>query len=328
MISPSGPASGLSGEEVSALIAELDDAALTSAVQTQDEGVRSFALGEEMLRPTARLAGLERMNERLARRLRTVIEPLARAKAKVEAGPLETSRFDEWRDGIADFTSLSLYRLRPLKGNMLIALEPAFIANMVDAFYGGTGSAPAPKKFEFTPSEDRFVSRLTEAIVEVLVELWSEVVPFQPSLAGRETNAAYATMGRPEETVVIQRFHVAPGNCRPTTISILYPLGTLRPIEAELSAKVHSAGDEDSEWRGRLAAALEHVRLPVRSVLARPEISVAQLMALKVGDVIPITLSPSVPLFVGTRRLAEGTIGEQEGRAALMIESVGVSKSK
>jgi flagellar motor switch protein FliN/FliY len=38
--------------------------------------------------------------------------------------------------------------------------------------------------------------------------------------------------------------------------------------------------------------ALENVRLPVRSVLARPELSVAQLMALKPGDVIPITLAP------------------------------------
>jgi flagellar motor switch protein FliM len=38
--------------------------------------------------------------------------------------------------------------------------------------------------------------------------------------------------------------------------------------------------------------------------------------------VIPITLSQTVPLLVGNRRFAEGTIGEQDGRAAMMIESL------
>jgi flagellar motor switch protein FliM len=72
-----------------------------------------------------------------------------------------------------------------------------------------------------------------------------------------------------------------------------------------------------------MAGALEQVRLPVRTVLARPELTMSQLMQLKVGDVIPINLSPKVPLLVASKRFAEGTIGEQEGRAALLVESVG-----
>lgn len=319
-------ASDLSGEEVAALMEELTDAGGAAGIDAPAPGeVRPFALGQEAFRPIARLAGLERMGERLARRFRALIEPYARTKVQITADPIENRRFEDWRADLPDFTSLSLYRLRPLKGGMLIVLEPTFVANLVNSFYGGGGAGTSiPKTGEFTASEERLLSRLSEGIIEILVELWAEVVPLAPTLASRETNAAYASLVRPEEAVVVQRFTVAPGAGRPTLISIIYPLATLRPIEAELASKVHDdSGDGDSEWRIRLAAALENVRLPVRSVLARPELSVAQLMALKPGDVIPVTLSPTVPLLAGQKHVAEGSIGEQDGRAALMIQQIG-----
>jgi flagellar motor switch protein FliM len=64
------------------------------------------------------------------------------------------------------------------------------------------------------------------------------------------------------------------------------------------------------------------VRLEARSVLARPNISVAELLQLKPGDVIPISVPALVPLLVAGRPVALGKIGDQDGRAALKIEKV------
>ena len=285
-----------------------------------------FALGSEALRPGARLAGLDRIGERLARRLRDVMEPFVRVKPKVEAEAALTSRFETWRDALPEFTSLSLYRLRPMKGGMLIAIAPDYVSRLVDAFYGGTGAATATanRKREFTAAEERLLSRLTDAITGAVVEMWQEIVPLEPSLASRETNSGYASLVRGDEAVVVQRFSIAGGGPGATTIDLVFPLTAMRAHEAQLAAKIHAeAGPVDSEFRYRMARALENVSFPVRSVVARPTLSVQELMALKVGDVIPITLSPRVPLIVGNRRLAEGTIGEQEGRAAFQIETIG-----
>jgi flagellar motor switch protein FliM len=91
---------------------------------------------------------------------------------------------------------------------------------MVDAFYGGSGSGAASKTGEFTASEERLLARLTEGVIEKLVELWAEVVPLAPVLASREVNAAYASLVRPDEAVVIQRFRVTPpGAARATSRS-------------------------------------------------------------------------------------------------------------
>ncbi len=314
----------LSGDEMDALMRGLEEAAAQpSGPPARGKTAQPFALGHEAFRPTARLAGLERMGERLAQRIRGVVEPFARARVQVTLDPVETLRFEEWRVSLPTFTSLSLYRLRPLKGGMLLAMEPDFITSLVDAFYGGGGAPAKPRTREFTPGEERLLSRLADGIVAQLAEVWAEVAVLTPALAARETNAAYASLVRADEAVVLQRFVVAPAQGKTGTILIVYPLAALRPYEALLAAKVHDDnGSGDVEWRARLADALENVRLPVRSVLARPELSLSQLVALKPGDVIPITLAPRVPLIVADRRIATGTIGEQDGRAALMIEHV------
>ena len=45
-------------------------------------------------------------------------------------------------------------------------------------------------------------------------------------------------------------------------------------------------------------------------------------MLFRSGDVIPVTIERYLPLLVGNRVVAQGTLGEQSGRAAFMIEKM------
>ena len=106
---------------------------------------RPFPFGAEVGRPTPTLPAIDRLNERMARRLRDVIEPFARAKPKIVAAPTVIRNFADWQAEQPEFTSLSLYSFKPMKGPILLKVEPEFISRLVDAFYGGTG-AVAPKR--------------------------------------------------------------------------------------------------------------------------------------------------------------------------------------
>lgn len=284
---------------------------------------RPFTFGTEAFRPMSALPALDRMSERMARRVRDVIEPFARSKPRVTPAPVAIRRFESWRGDKPEFTSLNLYRFRPLKGGVLIALEPEYVSQLVDAFYGGTGSATALKGEEFTGTEERLLIRLTEALISTLAEVWSEVMAVTPQFMSRETNTAYATLVHREEPVAVASFTVTPVHGRPTTIDILYPVSSLRAVEDEISARIHDDGGITSgDWRDRLANAVGEMRLEARSVLARPTMQLSALMKLAPGDFIPINLPAMVPLLVAGRMVAHGTIGDQDGCAALKIEKM------
>ena len=309
-------------DEADRLIAEL-----AGAAPGRVSPVKRFALGQDSTRPPEKLTGLERLGEKAGRALRAAIEPLVQSRTHVTPLPLTVCRFDGWSAELPFFMSLSQYRLRPLKGGMLVAIEPDFIARMIERFYGGAASTgPLKQRQEFSASEDLLLARLLEKIVAILADLWREVTPVEVSLVARETSMGHLAFVRPDDAVVVQPFAIQAADGPPATISIVYPLALLRPIEDRMVARIQEdAPGGAGEWRRQLAEALEQVTLPVRSVLARPEITLSALMALKPGDVIPIQLSPRTPLLVASRPIAEGAIGEQDGRAALMIEKVGRS---
>jgi flagellar motor switch protein FliM len=290
---------------------------------TPPGGVQPFSFGTEAFRPTAALPALDRMSERMARRVRDVIEPFARVKPRVSAAPVAIRRFESWRTEKPEFTSLHLYRFRPLKGGMLLSVEPEFVSWLVDAFYGGTGGVIPKKTPEFTPTEERLVIRLADALTNALGDVWSEVMPVQLQVTSRETNTAYATLVRREDPVAVASYTIVTGDFRPTTIDILYPVSSLRAVEGELAAKVlDDGGFVGNEWRERLTAALGNVRIQARSVLARPTMKIPELMKLAPGDIIPIEVPAFVPLIVEGRVVAEGSIGEVGTRAALKIQRV------
>ena len=316
----------LSPAESAIILDEIVEASpeVAFAPEEQTAEAQKFVFGQEGPRQAERLTGLERMGEKLARAIRPAIEPIARARITVTAEPLEIRAFQEWQDEQPEFSALTLYRLRPLKGGMLVQIEANFIASLVEIFYGGaSGTSIKRKAGDFSASEELLLNRLLEKISNILATHWNEVTPIELAFGVRETNVAHLPFLRGDETVVVQKFSIGAG-VQPTTISVLYPLAMLRPIEEKLEARVHDEDRAASEdWRWRLGQALSQVSLPVRTVLARPEVSVAELLALKPGDVIPITLPPRTPLLAGARCIADGVIGEQDGRAALMIEKVG-----
>jgi flagellar motor switch protein FliM len=307
----------LSGEEISALMSEARGGREGGA----SGPARPFAFGGEVTRTMSAIPAIDRLNERMVRRLRDVVEPFARIKPKVATEPTMVRGFAEWQAEQAEFTSLSLYAFRPMKGSILVRIDPEFVSRLVDAFYGGSGTQSPRRAREFTATEESLLGRLTEALIGALAEAWSEIVPVRPQLRARETNAAFAGLATADEMVAITRFTIAPWPGHATIVEILYPVAGLRSIEPELAAKSHEdVTAKTSEWREKLGSAVGEIRIEARTVLARPELSLAELMQLRAGDIIPVSLSKHVPLIVAGRRIALGTVGEHDGRAALKIE--------
>ena len=77
----------------------------------------------------------------------------------------------------------------------------------------------------------------------------------------------------------------------------------------------------DPVWKDNLKDSVEQIYLPVRSVLARPTMQLSELSRLAVGDILPVAPTDNVPLIVGDRVFAHGSIGEQNGGVAFKIKN-------
>ncbi|MCI4591580.1 flagellar motor switch protein FliM [Sphingobium sp. BYY-5] len=285
--------------------------------------VQTFAFGRGESQAPVMLSGLDRLGDKLGRRIRAIIEPIAGVRPHVEGQEARVLDFGAWSAQVPAFCSLSIYRLLPLKGQMLLRMDATMISTLVDCFYGGIGNRPLPARAEFTPTEDRLIARLCDSLIARLVETWDDVLPLDPGLILRESGIGYAAAAQPTDQMVLQRFTISLVRDQQWSIDLLFPLSALRAVEGLVSTRLPVDEEHcDPVWQARIARRMRDIRLPARTVLARPNLSLADLMQLKVGDVIPVTVGRSMPLIVGNRIVAHGTIGEQDGRAAFQIEKL------
>ena len=274
--------------------------------------------------PLGDLQALAQVNQRLARSLRGLFEPLLRQAVKVSAEAISVERFDAYQASRGQaLSSVTMIGMAPLSGQAMLVLDGALTFRLVDLYFGGPGLPPNPLPAEFTPTAEAMIARIAAGFAERLSGAWGELaeIAFQPGRT--EANPAMLSHIDGEDRVVRTRFVLSVGEARPIEIDLLYPAASLKPIAAILSSKVQSRRQAaDPAWTNNLARAVMQVKLPVRSVLAEPVIPLAQLMTLKPGDIIPISFGPEIPLLVSNNRFARGAVGASNGRAAIRVHRI------
>lgn len=293
-----------------------------AAAQAGARTAAAHALGGAAANPLGDLQALARINQHLARALRGQFEPLFRRPVKVIAEPIEIRRFDAWLQargpGLSSTTPVSM---APLSGQAMLVLDGGLVFQLVDLYFGGAGSPPNPLPAEFTPTAEAMIGRLAAGTVERLAAAWGALAELEFRAGRSEVNPSMLGTIDGEDRVVLTRFRLELGPDRHVPLDILYPAAALKPIAPILSSKAQARrGGEDPAWLSGLTRAVMQVKLPVRSVLAEPVIPLAQLMALKPGDVIPISFGPEIPLLVSGTRFARGAVGAANGRAAIRIQ--------
>ncbi len=263
---------------------------------------------------------LEGVANQFARSLRDLIRALGAPAVQVERAGAEQISFAEWSVSAAP-AIFWRYHAPPLKGPVLLAGSRSLLLQLVDIFYGGRGQLAAERE-ELTDAEERFAARLGRDIGLQLAAAWRGKLAIEPELDCVTADPAKLAAVRADDELFVQRFTLRGAPFEGRTIMCAYPVAALRGIAGDELLPDMQGNGADPAWAGALDKALRDVRVPVRSVLARPEISLVKLLALEVGDIIPLTMPRHVPVTVAGRSFALGSIGEANGNAAIMIEHI------
>src|SRR3546814_19458881 len=89
-----------------------------------DGEVAPYAFGSDEERSFGELHALHLLNERLARGMRQVFQPMLRVQPKVSAAPVLLASFENYSDGFDDFLSLNIIRMPPRRAQSLAVLKP------------------------------------------------------------------------------------------------------------------------------------------------------------------------------------------------------------
>lgn len=255
---------------------------------------------------------------------------LSMGAAKTDTGIIYTvsdhasgrrDQFDALFDGDSDIAAIAI---EPVHAPALLIADRALATLLVERQYGGRIEALGAALHRRSGlAEAREFTRLADAMADALQQSCDDRVPVAAARLGTiKPEDALDLLAGGEAVARIDFALTLPPARAQMTLTLLLPLAALRAASVLQVALAPRDDGARSRWRSELARRAGEIAMPARSVIARPLMSMQQLMALRPGDVIPIAMPRRVPLLVADRRVATGTIGERDGRVAFMIDQL------
>jgi len=303
----------LNQDEIDALIHGVDSGAVKTESLPEPGEARSYDFATQVRIVRGRMPTLEMINERFARLFRISLFNLLRRSPEIAVGPVQMNKFSEYVHSLHVPTSLNLVRIHPLRGMGLIVCDPKLVFAVVDNFFGGNGRFAKFEGRESTATENRIIQMLLKHAFSDLKEAWSHVYQLDIEYVNSEVNPHFANIVSPTEIVVVTSFHVELDGGG-GDLHVTMPYAMIEPLRELLDSGMQSDRVEhDERWLQSLKEEIEDSEVELSALLGRSKITLAELVNLKPGDVIPCdfvgratVLAEDVPIFRGTYGVSRG----------------------
>ncbi|MFP4244490.1 MAG: flagellar motor switch protein FliM [Ectothiorhodospira sp.] len=313
----------LSQDEIDALLHGVDN----GAVETQEDellshdGVaRQYDLTTQDRIVRGRMPTLEMINERFARYMRIGLFEMLRRSSEISVGGVKMMKFGEYVHSLYLPTSLNMVRVKPLRGTGLFVLDPKLVFILVDNFFGGDGRYRAKiEGREFTPTELRVIRMLLEQAFGDYRKAWAPVMDLEFEHSRSEVNPQFANIVSPTEVVVVCTFHVELDGGG-GEFHITLPYSMIEPIREQLDTGLQSdRADVDDRWVKALREELKMVEVDLSARLAETSLTVAEMINLKAGDIIPFEMPETIVLKAEGIPVYRGRFGMSNGYNAVQV---------
>ncbi len=240
----------------------------------------------------------------------------------VEAGDIDIESFSGWIEKGQKGMVLLRYSASPIGSDLVAALPVSLINSLADIHFGGTGKN-IKQSDQFSPAEELFIGRFAEELGAGIKSSWTGIAELKTQLKEIAICSEDCTFLKPHELAVVQPFTLKTDSENDCVVSIIYSMSGLRGVPALAEGDMAATPTNiDPVWHNVMSEAVEQIHLPLRTIFARPEISLRRLMNLEAGDVIPVFMPNRIPVSVAGRLFAHGTVGESNNRVAVKVEEI------
>ncbi|SKA78582.1 flagellar motor switch protein FliM [Paucidesulfovibrio gracilis DSM 16080] len=278
----------LEQDEVDALLRGLSggDVETETDLPEDDSGVVSFDLANQDRIIRGRMPVLEIVNDRFARLATNALANTMRKRVDINPISIDMSKFGDFMRSLPVPTSISIFKMDPLRGNAILVVDSRLVFALVESFFGGAGSQPKVEGRDFTPIEQAIVDRVVKIALTNMEDSWKPVHEVHVEMVRTEVNPQFAAIVPPSDVVIVVTFEVELENAIGSLIVCL-PYATMEPIRSKLHASFQSERLEvDHVWINRFKERLMETPVELVVRLGHTTITGRQLLDLTPGDIL------------------------------------------
>lgn len=314
----------LSQDEVDSLLRGVTGETATDNEEEEDKSAArpyNVASNERIVR--GRMPTMEVINERFARLLRVSMFNLVRRTAEVSVGQVRVVKFVDFIRNLVLPTNMNLVQAKPLRGNALFIFDPNLVFMVVDTMFGGDGRFHTRVEGrEFTQTEHRIIQNILAAVFEAYTKAWEPVYPLEFEFVRSEMNPQFANIATPNELVVVSTFEID-FNEVGGAVNICLPYSMIQPIrELLFSAMQGDHLSEDQNWNKLMARQIKSAEIELVAVLGQASLTVEELMKVRVGDILPLTVADNIEALVNDVPVMECKYGVFNKQYSIKVERI------
>ena len=248
-----------------------------------------------------------------------------RTLVQVDVIAVDALPFGDFSNSLTNPDVMAIVDFSPLSGSIILEISPAIAFCCIDRILGGRGAMMQDIR-EFTEIESALLERTIVQMLNIYKTSWENVVDISPRLEKTETNPQFAQVISPNEMVALVTFNVKIAEAE-GMMNICIPYLVVEPIMSKLTTKFwYSLIEKEpiANAKEMLEIKLRNAYVPVRGVLGVTNITVAELLGLSAGDVLPLDrdVSDEIDVYVGELLKFKARPGVMRKKSALKITQV------
>lgn len=262
---------------------------------------------------------LTRMSERMAKALRAALSPLLGGKEPQvnPMKPMETD-FADFCSEIPRLAANSLFHAGTAP--FMATIEGENVLRLVDRAFGGPGDTPGSLPKEFPLSAELMIARVEQLLIASMTAALGSAGTGAIRAVRRDASLAQLQAMADATKIAGLTFNVVEQGRMPWAISIAFPFDTLGQFFAHGEAKRPARPPRGPSHP--TDAPFADLPIDVSAVLVDMRLPLATISALAVGQVLSVPIARNVPLVLGDKTYAHGTIGALDDRVAIQLNQL------
>lgn len=277
------------------------------------------------------LRTLQHIHENFQRSITTFFSTQLRYLVNMRIASQDQITYEEYIRSVDNPSLLCVFNLGTLEGKGIFEMNLELAFAVLDRLLGGIGDSKQDKR-KLTEIEEAVMAKIMQRVLQELNEAWSSVVPLEPQFSQFESNPSFTQIVPPTDMVLLITFEMSINNVE-GIMNLCLPYFSLEPIATKLSATQWYAVQRSDHMEESMEIIDERIRTMetmMRIELGKSELSYAELLQMRVGDVVKLQAKPNqeVSLIVGDEVKFKGLPGISGKKLAVTVTRVMEGKGK